>query len=308
MFMKSHSITLITAITAILVLSTAANHFSLANEHWGHQAGDQTKEPTPSTDGSVNPDAIPDTAAYEILFRLLSYTNKEEPKVELRKSAYLRVAGFDPAEVAAISNAAYEFKRLTEPLDARVNDLKNQHWPSPSHEVLDQLAELQKQKQALIQGLVDKLQSQLAHYAPSKLSNHVARKIKPRIKGFVTPLPPKEVSTSGRQSVSPSTAPAAQGIQCKAELYIFNEITIDWEQFIVFTTSAYSQPYDNCGHIITLSTQLWGPADIHATGVEGAHIDLQRPNGVYIDGKFHSKTSAEAYCPVANSKVQVGSN
>ena len=89
--MKSHSLALISAITAILVLSTAANHFSLANEHWGHQAGDQTKEPTPSTDGSVNPDAIPDTAAYEILFRLLSYTNKEEPKVELRKSAYLRV-------------------------------------------------------------------------------------------------------------------------------------------------------------------------------------------------------------------------
>ena len=39
MFMDSHSIPLITAITAILVFSTAANHFSLANEHWGHQAG-----------------------------------------------------------------------------------------------------------------------------------------------------------------------------------------------------------------------------------------------------------------------------
>src|SRR4030095_9025654 len=37
-------------------------------------------------------------------------------------------------------------------------------------------------------------------------------------------------------------------------------------------------------------------------------IDLHRPNGVYIDGKFPSKTSAEAYCPVANSKVKVGSN
>ncbi|MGH9855397.1 MAG: hypothetical protein ACREBD_36645, partial [Blastocatellia bacterium] len=176
---KRFSILLIAGISTILAISLIgtgkfATDNKTNNNHAGHhQAQNKAQGLVPRVDGSVNPDSIPDAAAYEILFRLLSATDPEEEKIELRKAAYLRGAGFDPAEAASISNAAYEYKRRIEPLDTEADDIKNNHWPNPSQQVMNQLTQLQNRKEAIISSIVGNLQNQLDNYNPSKLSNHI---------------------------------------------------------------------------------------------------------------------------------------
>lgn len=305
--MKRFTIFLIATISTILAISAVAtSNFSLDDKHAGHhQEKDKAQKPQARVDGAVNPDLIPDYAAYEILFRLLSSTIPEEKK-ELRKSAYLKGAGYDSAEASAIANAAYEYKRKIEPLDTEVDNIKNAHWPNPSTQVIDQLTELQKQKETIISDVVDKLQGQLDHYSPTKFKGHV-KEIKQKTKGFSSALPTKDKKI-GRLGNFFSNLFTVSAQACDAYVYLYNNVTIDWESETVWSSGSYSMPYNSCGHTISSFTNMWGPSGTGGSGSEGAFINLfQAYNNSYLDGNFLATTEFESFCLVVNQTSPAGS-
>lgn len=306
-------ISLIAIITTFLAIAgIGAGKFTVDvkddHKHAGHRQTQHKKAgPAPRTDGTKNPELIPDAAAYEILFKLLSTTDPTEQKIELRKAAYLREAGFNSAEAAAISNAAYEYKRQIESLDTEVDNIKNQHWPRPSQAVMNQLTQLQRKKEAVIAEIVSGLQTQLNNYHPSKLGDHMLNKVKRKTKGFPTALPDQKIGSLRNpfaDMFTVSAAPQAPG--CDAQVYMYNDVTIDWSGFTVYGSGSYSLPYNNCGHTVTLSTEIWG-GGYYNTGGSGTYISLEYASNRFLDGYFMSTTNGEGYCPVASQTFPTGS-
>jgi len=292
--------------TFLAIVAVATNSFSLEDKHSRHhKEKDRSQNPQARADGAVNPDLIPDSAAYEILFRLLSSSDLAEQKREERKNAYLRTAGFSNAEAAALSNAAYEYRRQIEPLDTEVDNIKQTNWPNPSLQVMNQLTQLQRQKESIIDGLARSLENQLVFYNPTKLRNHVTGEIKRKTKGFSTALPTRKVGRL-ENFISDLFTVTAQSPGCDALVYLYNNVTIDWNYMVVYGTGSYSLPYNNCGHAITLATSLSGPLGTYIAGGEGVCLDLEY-GGQYLDGYFLSNTEAEGWCPVVLQAFYVGS-
>jgi len=285
----------------VLFASISWNYVASGNsDHKNHSILNQGK-PDPKVDGSRNPELIPDVAAYEILFRMLS-SSTPEAKKEQRKSAYLRVSGFNEAEAAAISNAAHEYKRLIEPLDTAADNIKNVHWPNSSQQAMDQLAQLEAQKEGIINNIATGLKNQLSNYNPSKFSKHLTDDIKRKTKGFASGLPLKKVSGI-RQRFSNLFAASAQS--CDANTYVYSSTVVDMPGLAVYANGSWSMPYNNCNHVITLSTTLQGAGS--ASGGDGAYFNLD-VGSYFVDGYFLSTTSADAFCPVANANSYAGSN
>lgn len=302
--MKRLVISLVVVIATMLaIIVVGTGQFSADNKHSGHhKSSNPQRGPEPRTDGAATPNLIPDTAAYEIVFRLLSSTAPEDRK-ELRKAAYLKEAGFDAAEAAAISNAAYEYKKQVEPLDEEVDNIKTLHWPRPSQGIMNELARLQQQKETIIADIADKLQRQLSYYNPVKLNNHVGA-VKRKIKGFPTALPGQKVSRLGKFFSNLFTV-SAQAPGCDAQVYMYNNVTVSYSEMVVYGSGSYSMPYNNCGHSVTLSTQLWGPNSSYASGGEGTYINMMYGETA-LDGYFLSTTDGMGYCPVANESFPTG--
>lgn len=300
---------------ALAVVSTlcgltllATNEFARDDKHTGRHAVQKTQAKKqnvePRVNGRTTPDQIPDSAAYEILFRLLSADDPAESTQDRRKATYLKVAGFSNPEAAAVSNAAYEYKRQVEPLDREVDDVKNQHWPSPSEDVMRRLAQLQERKEHIIFAIVRDLQSQLSNYDnPSKFNNHIMA-VKRKTKGFETSLPEKKIGYL-RKLLSDLFTARAQAPGCDALVYVYNSVSVDWSSFTAFGNGSYSIPANNCGHDITLGTELWG-GGYYSSGGSGTGLDLLQ-GGVYRDGYFMSTTSANGFCPVVSQSFYVGS-
>jgi hypothetical protein len=302
--MKRFTIVLIAAVSTVLAITAVAtSNFSSDDKHPGHhQEKNKTQHSPPSVDGSVNPELIPDAAAYEILFRLLSTNNPNEndTKASQRKSAYLRVAGFSDAEAAAISNTAYEYKRQIDPLDTEVDQIKNQHWPNPDLNVMGQLKQKQKQKEDIMSSLEGGLKGQLNNYnASAKLDKHITGRIKKKTKGFNVGLPPKKISSIG-DYFSNLFSVSAQAPGCDTSIYIYVDTVVSMDSFMVYGSSSFSLPYDNCGHSVTLNTNLNGVT---------SPLEISLTDGVnYIDGLFQTDAQADVYCPVANQTYWGGDN
>lgn len=291
------------AATMLIITTMATSRFYDDNKHPSHHHVSMQR-PQARVDGETNPDLIPDSAAYEILFRLLSSSNMAEKKREERKSAYLRVAGFTSPEVAAIANAAYEYNRQIEPLDTEVDSIKHANWPTPSLQVMNQLTQLQRQKEMIIEIIAGGLQGQTNRYSPIRLRNHI-NEIKRKTKGFNTSLPTKKVGML-ESLFSDLFTVSAQGAGCDALVYLYNNVTVDWDYMIVYGSGSYSMPYNNCGHTITLATSLSGPLGTYETGGDGTYLSLQY-GGSWLDGYFFSTTEAESYCPVVQESYYAGS-
>jgi hypothetical protein len=300
----------VTFLVTILVVTftitvIATSEFVADDKHPAHhQQGDASQKPQARVNGATNPELIPDLAAYEILFRLLSSTVPEEKKDD-RKRAYLSQAGFSTPEAAAITYAAYEYSKQIEPLDAEVDEIKNKNWPSPSAQVMSQLAQLQKQKEAIIEAAAGNLQSRLNRYSPTRLRSHLEQ-IKRTTKGFSTALPTKNRVGRIGDLFSEMFVVSAQGAGCDTQVYIYTSVTVDWNSFMVYGNGSYSQPFNNCGHTTTLATSLSGPLSTYATGGDGASLSLQYGSS-WLDGNFTSNTDGTGFCPVVYQQCPVGS-
>jgi len=133
-------------------------------------------------DGAANPSAISDRVAYQMLF----YSLYVRPRAGLEKRRALAAAAsnneLNDTEIDALLAAAEEFQSRVSVLDRKAAEIKDRHWPNPSAEVMAQLTELQRRKEAIIDEIIDSLPNRLGADGAAKLHNHVNDRVKRKIK------------------------------------------------------------------------------------------------------------------------------
>jgi hypothetical protein len=83
-----------------------------------------------------------------------------------------------------------EFEQGVEPLDQRATQLKDAHWPNPSPDVMLQLTELQRQKEALLDQLIITVPQRLQPAGAQRVRAHVNDYVKRRMKLRSSPVTP----------------------------------------------------------------------------------------------------------------------
>jgi len=155
-------------------------------------------------DGAKNPEKIPDHVAYLAMFRMLSNRRTEAEQNSVR--TYLRgvvglgkqrncqgcrpSAGTGDADIENFLVAAEEFYQRVSVLDQLAAEIKNNSWPNPPPEVMDQLARLQKQKDAMVSDVAASLQLRLSAAGYDRLRQHVNEHVKLNIKMTPSPTTP----------------------------------------------------------------------------------------------------------------------
>lgn len=157
-------------------------------------------DPPGTLDGSKNPDAIPDVVAYSLLFRFVSGRQGAELKV-IR--SYIRHMGLgrqssgrcplasEPGhqcsqpsvgvgdnDIEALLSVADDVRQHVNALDQRVKDIKDRTWPYPGNEVRLELAELQRQKEAIVTEAASSLQKKLSPGGLERLRKYVRQRVK----------------------------------------------------------------------------------------------------------------------------------
>lgn len=153
------------------------------------------QQPTGFIDGSVNPELVPDQVAYSLLFRLLSDRHTKEEQNRVRSylkmtfgcsncnQAELKKRGVsEDAHINAFLVVVNEFEQRVGALDRKAQDLHDRYWPNPSHEVLAQLNEMQKQKEGIVAELVASLPTRLGAAGMEKLRQHINERVKRKVK------------------------------------------------------------------------------------------------------------------------------
>lgn len=277
---------------------TADNH----NEHKQHNTQGSISV---KVDGVLNPELVPNSAVYEIILKLMSSSdiNKAHPSV---KATFSRAAGFNAAEEAAITNAGFEYRRRINSLDQHVDEIKNAHWPDPNRQIMDRLAQLQREKEDIIADIIVRLHQQLSNYDATKMSKYIDE-VKKKIKGFGVQLPKRKVGLFNK--LSDILTASAQAPGCDANIYIYADAVENMNDLYVVGIGDYSVPYNNCGHTFNATTEIWGPQGTYATTAWGsAIINLRTYSGSLLDGNFLSTTSVEGFCSVISQSFSNGSN
>jgi hypothetical protein len=267
------------------------------NQHSNHQSNAQ--RPQPFVDGASNPGAIPDSAAREIVLRLLTSDELNEGQ----KRAYLKEVGFDEGASAALTFAAHDFKRQTEQIEKDASEIKDRTWPNPDKATLDQLAGLQRQKEAILANNAADLGGRLRSFnALANWENHITNRVKRKTKGFQVGMPMKKVGFLER-IIDPFAA-YAQAPGCDTNVFVYSDTYLNWDSEEVVGSTSYSVPANNCGHTFSSTTVLWGPGGI---GGSGNRISLNQ-GSYFIDGLFHTNSDLEGFCPVVSETFYAGNN
>lgn len=160
-------------------------------------------------DGAKHPELIPDQVAYSLLFRTIS--GNQDPEAKKRMRNYVRQMGLGKCptcpkatatgtdtdqDIDAFIAAADEFQQRVGVLDRQVIEIKRNNWPNPSLEVMAQLTQLQRQKEAIIADIAASLPKRLS----AKGVEHVRLHISERVKKHV------EIKTKEGQANAPSVA------------------------------------------------------------------------------------------------------
>lgn len=303
--MKRKLFTGLLVATVLLFVSFGA--FLSDSSAWTHehssQAAAQQAIPEPATDGSKNPNLIPDLVAQEVLLRQLSTGDEGEDKDWKIRNSYLKWAGFDEVQSAALKFAAADFKKRIAALDQQVADIKNEKWPRPDKATMDQLTLIQGQKENLIREIMDNLFQQLTFHNPDAVRTNLYARIKFNTKGFIPCLPPatpKRISWIKKIFREPfvTTAYAFQygGGSCSGQQYITSSTWVDYGADAVFTSAVVTANYNSCGHSYTLSTSLSHNGE-SASGSNYVSMGLD-PGGSAPrrDGFFGSSTTSYSYC------------
>ena len=257
-----------------------------------HQSQSHQQEKTPVFDGANTPGAIPDYAAQAIIFRLLSSDSPDS--IGDRKKAYLRHYGFNEDAQAALMLAAREYKRLADPLERNIHDIKNLTWPNPDNNTRARLKDLQREKEAMIAEVVADLNSRLYKFRSlDKWMNHFSKTVKRKIKGFESELPKKKIGFF-RLFPDPFEVNAQAG-GCDPTL-VYSDAVMDDYSLVVYGYSGYDAGANNCGHEFNVSTMMTHAGAPNVYGTDYAVFNLNSGQGYFYDGNFFAQTTVEGYC------------
>lgn len=157
--------------------------------------GQQQPEEVPGTiDGAKNPELIPDSVAYAMLFKMIAGQTTVEKKRSIR--AYISQLGIGEqkcklcptstengdGDIDALIAAAEEYQQRISVLDARATKIKGRSWPTADPQVLKQLEQLQVENDATGRDMMALLPSRLSGTAWRRLQEQINKRVKPGIK------------------------------------------------------------------------------------------------------------------------------
>ena len=173
----------IVAALAIVSLIGAGAGKSKSHDHSHAQQKAVGPMPPLLADGANNPAAIPDRIAYEILFN--SITTAPQASEAERKIAQglAKKTGLDDAKTELLRQISNDFKSRISAFDRQAMELKDRHWPKPSVAVMNQLDALQKQKEAVLDGMINSLPGRLGAEDAQKLSLRI-EEIKKKVRSY----------------------------------------------------------------------------------------------------------------------------
>lgn len=173
-------------IIASLVYASNLSQSQQGHDGLGHSVNSslqsQSQADPPNTiDGNVNLELIPDHIAYIMVFR--SIATPQNTDLEKRRSrAWAKSIGFNDAVIDKLLAVANEFHTRVSVLDNQVKEIKDRSWPNPSTQVMEQLADLQGQKEAIVAEIITSLPTQLGTEDTKKLRQHVNNHVKRKVK------------------------------------------------------------------------------------------------------------------------------
>lgn len=149
--------------------------------------------PPNTINGATNPELIPDHVAYSLLFRFLANRENEGDKKAIR--AYIRQMGLgkkkckdceasetQDTDIDSLLAVAEEFNRRVAVLDRQAFNLRVNNQSPRSPQVMAQLADLQRQKEALVEEIIASLPQHLSVDAMKEMRNHINERVKRKIK------------------------------------------------------------------------------------------------------------------------------
>lgn len=145
------------------------------------QQANSRHENLPGTiDGSIDPNLIPDSKAYSLLFRFLSKRAEEQDKRLLQ--TFIANTGVRPEDTEKLIAAAEEFSKSVSVLDRQASEIKRQSGPNLGPESMAQLILLEKQKHDFVARLVDSLPKRLSETSMQSLRGYMKEQFKRHMK------------------------------------------------------------------------------------------------------------------------------
>ena len=269
-------------------------------------------------DGAVNPEMIPDRTAYTLLFRMFNLSQQATGLEKERASSFAEDAGFIGKDNDQLLAVAREFRRKISPLDNQVAEIKDRNWPKPGPEIMEQLEQLQREKETKVDELVASLPSQLGSDAQQRLhswvNNHVKRRVKlvptspsaanPHHTSFHllnTPIITFASSNLSATSYSANLRPAVQSMGYGAT-YSDMWLNSNWNR--IWGAGVTEDNYNAYGHWYYVTTRLTSPngriasvTSYTSSSYAYAEVRLDWPSVDSDLGDYVTETEHSTLCP-----------
>ena len=146
------------------------------------QKKDVKPDPPGTIDGARHPQAIPDHAAYAVIFRMLM--PQQNTDFEKRRAlAWAYNAELDEAAANKLYEVVTEFARRIKPVDQQINEVKNRStWPDPDEQTKRRLTELNRQKEQIVIELTSSMPTKMGAAGETRLRRVINEKVKQRMK------------------------------------------------------------------------------------------------------------------------------
>lgn len=148
------------------------------------KSADNASQPA-TVSGENNPQLIPDSIAYMMVFRLLSSHENEMERKRLRGFVRQNLGITDDKEIEAVFRLADDFKRRVSPVDNQINSIKDRYHPSHlpfSNDDRKELKKLKKNKEKIVDDLIANIPRRLSANSKDKLHRNIQERIKKKIK------------------------------------------------------------------------------------------------------------------------------
>ncbi len=135
-------------------------------------------------DGAKQPDAIPDWVAYDILVHTITTPVTATTREKQVAANLAKEIGLGGVSTSSLQRAASNSIQEILVLDRQVAEIKDRYWPKPGNEVIEQLNDLQKQKEAILEKFVADLPIFIGADGAQILRNYIRANLKSKIKAF----------------------------------------------------------------------------------------------------------------------------
>lgn len=263
----------------------------------------------PSKDGARNPASIPDYIAYGFFFRSLITSPAEGKKGQRRVETFARQPGLDDAQANALATEAQNIYKRMSSFDKKIKAIKDRTWPDPPPQVLLQLKDIERAKEAAILEESHALLGRKDAKTSSRLSEFISSYVKQRIKGYpsigMSPEEsPQRHHAGGNTSKGSTFVPV---VQMEETVYIYSNTVYTSPDTWVCSYADVQATGGSYGHEYSPKIDFYGPSGQYIS-TEGSYASLDLCEGEDCDdGVFIAIVTAIVFCPIANNTFNNGS-